>query len=71
MKDSEYISAKIRNEVSSQLTLKGLYFEIFMGELYLCKSGGRNIGIRTIGELKAAYFKLTNETLIIHRSTGT
>ena len=63
--DSDYIPSSLFSSLTDQLKPKGIFFAIFMGDLYLCKEGGHNIGVRTIGELKAAYFKLTNEQLII------
>ncbi len=60
--DSDYIPGKLLNKFK----FKGsVHFEFHMGDLYLTKNDYRLIGIRTIGELKAAYFKLTNEQLII------
>ena len=63
--DSDYIPPGLFTKLKNQFKSTNVYAEIFMGDLYLCKEGGRNIGIRTISELKAAYFKLTNEQLIV------
>ena len=65
MKDTDYIPSGLFTKLENQFKATNMYAEIFMGDLYLCKDGGGNIGIRTIGELKLAYFKLTNDQLII------